>query len=165
MNVRFYLSYDIKVTLKSHFTVKTLYWFIDFIAWHYFTLRRDVIWKQQFHCNCLSSKKHILQALKLIWIYIQFGYKWFYHLRDQIVIWPKSFSYAQNLLCLNIFFFCWCFTCSCHLTFFLWQMKQFKEKSWGLKIIETIAIVKSLLPILLTLPLSYQYLKVTLPTA
>ena len=57
-NVRFYLSYDIKITLKTHFCPKTVIivslctqrcygrhnvsrksvnrqWFIDFIAWRY----------------------------------------------------------------------------------------------------------------------------------
>ena len=66
MNVRFYLSYGIKITLKSHFCRKNVillslcmqrcyerhnvsrksidhYWFIDFIAWRYYTPRRDVI--------------------------------------------------------------------------------------------------------------------------
>ena len=63
MNVRFYLLYDIKITLESHFCHKMLkfchhvgnivmdvitfpvnhLWFIDFIAWCYFTPRRDVI--------------------------------------------------------------------------------------------------------------------------
>ena len=65
-NVRIYLTYDIKITLKSHFWRKNVIilssctqrcygrhnvsrkcvnhlWFIDFIAWRYFTLRRDVI--------------------------------------------------------------------------------------------------------------------------
>ena len=64
--VRFYLSYDIKNTLKSHFWRKNVIMlslctercygrhnvsrksinherFIDFIAWRYFTPRRDVI--------------------------------------------------------------------------------------------------------------------------
>ena len=60
MNVRFYLSTDIKITLKSHFFRKnviicyvrkvvmdvimfTVNLFINFIAWHYFTPRHDVI--------------------------------------------------------------------------------------------------------------------------
>ena len=66
MNVRFYLSYEIKITLKSHFLRTNIiilslctqycygphfvsrksindYWFTDFIAWRYFTPRRDVI--------------------------------------------------------------------------------------------------------------------------
>ena len=65
-NVRFYLSYDIKNTLKSHFWLKNVImlsictqhcygrhyvsrksinhkWFTDFIAWRYFTPRGDVI--------------------------------------------------------------------------------------------------------------------------
>ena len=64
-NVRFYLSYDPKTTLKLlcflHENPKILpyirmqrhfkalqksvkhYWFIDFNAWHYITPRRDVI--------------------------------------------------------------------------------------------------------------------------
>ena len=64
--VRFYLTYDIKITLKSHFCRKNIIilflctqrcygrhnvsrksinhqWFIDFIAWRYFTPRRGVI--------------------------------------------------------------------------------------------------------------------------
>ena len=65
MNVRFYLLYDIKITLKSHFLRKQVIilllctqrrygrhvsqksvnhlWFIDFNAWCYFTPRRKVI--------------------------------------------------------------------------------------------------------------------------
>ena len=62
----FYLSYDIKIALKSHFWRKKVIivslctqrcsgrhnvsrksvnhqWFIDFIAWRYFTPRRNVI--------------------------------------------------------------------------------------------------------------------------
>ena len=60
-NVRFYLSYDIKITLKSHFCRKKLEFyhyvrnvvmdvitfpenlFINFIACRYFTPKRDVI--------------------------------------------------------------------------------------------------------------------------
>ena len=66
LNVRFYLSYDIEITLKSHLCRKNVmilssctqrcygrhnvsrksvnhWWFVDFIAWRYFTPRRDVI--------------------------------------------------------------------------------------------------------------------------
>ena len=66
-NARFYLSYDIKITLKFHFWRKKVkvaslctqrcygrrnvsrksvnhLWFIDFIAWRYFIPRRYVIW-------------------------------------------------------------------------------------------------------------------------
>ena len=66
MNVRFYLSYDIKTVLKSHFfgekrlgfaiwvTLKASFhkvsrksvihqWFIDFNAWRYFTPMGDII--------------------------------------------------------------------------------------------------------------------------
>ena len=76
-NVRFYLSYDIKITLKSDFRRKNVIilslckqrcyghqdvssksvnhqWFIDFIEWSYFTPRRDVIMiknsKTSTHC-------------------------------------------------------------------------------------------------------------------
>ena len=65
-NVRFYLSYDIKITLKFHFWRKNVLilslstqrcygrdnvsrkplnhkWFIDFIAWLYITLGGDVM--------------------------------------------------------------------------------------------------------------------------
>ena len=53
MNVVFYLSFDIKITLKSHFWRKNViilllcthrcYGRHNVIAWCYFTLRRDVI--------------------------------------------------------------------------------------------------------------------------
>ena len=54
--IRFYLSYDLIISLKFHFFCKTLHFchyirnvvmdvimFPDFNAWCYFTLRRDVI--------------------------------------------------------------------------------------------------------------------------
>ena len=64
MNVKFCLSYEIKITFNSHFWRKMLCkqrcyghhnifrksvngttcgWFINFIAWRYFTPRRNVI--------------------------------------------------------------------------------------------------------------------------
>ena len=58
MNVRFYLSNDIKIALKSHFPRKKVIilslcmqrcyghhnvWFFNFIAWRYFTPRHNVI--------------------------------------------------------------------------------------------------------------------------
>ena len=66
MDVRFYVSNAIKITLKAHFRRKNVIilslskqrcygrhnvsrksinhqWFINFIAWRYFTARRDII--------------------------------------------------------------------------------------------------------------------------